>query len=95
MAGPLRTGGGFRPGENGILVALEIKAASQVTLSDVAGIKAFEQGLGPASGCGAARSCTAARPAHSAKTFMPCLGAGEHSIVLGDIARIKVAKGEG
>lgn len=32
--------------KNGVLVALEIKAASQVTLSDVAGIKAFQQGLG-------------------------------------------------
>ena len=32
--------------KNGALVALEIKAASQVTLSDIAGIKAFQQGLG-------------------------------------------------
>ena len=32
--------------KNGVLVALEIKAASQVTLSDAAGIKAFQQGLG-------------------------------------------------
>jgi hypothetical protein len=32
--------------KNGVLVALEIKAASQVTLSDVAGIKAFQQSLG-------------------------------------------------
>ena len=32
--------------KNGVLVALEIKAASQVTLADVAGIKAFQQGLG-------------------------------------------------
>lgn len=32
--------------KNGVLVALEIKAASQVTLSDIAGIKAFQQGLG-------------------------------------------------
>lgn len=32
--------------KNGVLVALEIKAASQVTLSDVVGIKAFQQSLG-------------------------------------------------
>jgi uncharacterized protein len=32
--------------KNGVLVALEIKAASQVTPADVAGIKAFQQGLG-------------------------------------------------
>jgi hypothetical protein len=32
--------------KNGVLVALEIKAASQITLTDVAGVKAFQQGLG-------------------------------------------------
>jgi predicted AAA+ superfamily ATPase len=32
--------------KNGVLVALEIKAASQVTLADAAGIKVFQQGLG-------------------------------------------------
>lgn len=32
--------------KNGVLVALEIKAASQVTLADITGIKAFQQGLG-------------------------------------------------
>lgn len=32
--------------KNGVLVALEIKAASQVTLADVTGIKAFQQSLG-------------------------------------------------
>jgi hypothetical protein len=31
--------------KNGVLVALEVKAASQVTLSDTAGIKAFRPGL--------------------------------------------------
>ena len=32
--------------KNGVLVALEIKTASQVTPADAAGIKAFQQGLG-------------------------------------------------
>lgn len=34
--------------KNGVLVAMEVKAASQVTLSDTAGIKAFRQGLSAA-----------------------------------------------
>ena len=50
--------------KNGVLVALEIKAASQVTLADVAGIKAFQQGLGAGQSfrCGAVLHGGSARP---------------------------------